>query len=276
MKDKMHINQSQLREKKKLKDLIENQIDEHTGQKFFSPVINNNYERKYTNNFNIFSNLYTDYQKNELNKKNLAEQIKREENSTYVYINNNSNEIYEKQKIKSFEKIFKLLDKDQDGIISKFHINNENLPKNINKIFQPIIDELKQDNETLTEKEFVFASDKLFDILNFMQKREIIDFGMNKRKKNFEENKFTFMPKINKDYEEYNNITKRNVDEKDKYLVEKNENEKENENDNDNEENNNNEEQKNSEDYSVENGHNENVENEEEEDGEEVVNEKVY
>ena len=107
-----------------------------------------------------------------------------------------------------------------------------------------------------------------------MQKREIIDFGMNKRKKNFEENKFTFMPKINKDYDEHNNITKRNVDEKDKYLVEKNENEKENENEN--EENNNNEEQKNSEDYSVENGHNENVENEEEEDGEEVVNEKVY
>ena len=256
--------------KKKLKDLIENQIDEHTGQKFFSPVINNNYERKYTNNFNIFSNLYTDYQKNELNKKNLAEQIKREENSTYVYINNNSNEIYEKQKIKSFEKIFKILDKDQDGIISKFHINNENLPKNINKIFQPIIDELKQDNETLTEKEFVFASDKLFDILNFIQKREIIDFGMNKRKKNFEENKFTFMPKINKDYDEHNNITKRNVDEKDKYLVENYEKE------NENEEKNNNEEEKNSEDYSVENGHNENVENEEEEDGEEVVNEKVY
>ena len=260
--------------KKKLKDLIQNPIDEHTGQKFFSPVINSNYERKKTDNFNIFNNLFTDYKKSELNKKNLAEQIKREENSTYVFVNNNSNEIYEKQKIKSFEKIFKILDKDQDGIISKFHINNENLPKNINKIFQPIIDELKQDNETLTEKEFVFASDKLFDILNFMQKREIIDFGMNKRKKNFEENKFTFMPKINKDYEEYNNITKRNVDEKDKYLVEKNENEKENENDN--EENNNNEEQKNSEDYSVENGHNENVENEEEEDGEEVVNEKVY
>ena len=253
--------------KKKIKDLVENQIDEHTGQKFFSPVINNNYERKYTNNFNIFSNLYTDYQKMELNKKNLAEEINKKENSTYVYVNNTSNEIYEKQKIKSFEKIFKILDKDQDGIISKFHINNENLPKNINKIFQPIIDELKQDNETLTEKEFVFASDKLFDILNFMQKREIIDFSMNKRKKNFEENKFTFIPKINKDYDE-NNIIKRNIDEKDKYLVENNEKE--------NEDNNNNKEEKNSEDYSVENGHNENVENEEEEDGEEVVNEKVY
>ena len=271
-KDRQKAYQSKsIEKKKKIKDLIENNIDEHTGQKFFSPVINSNYERKYTENFNIFSNLYTDYQKNEINKKNLAEKIRKKENLPYNYVNNNSNEIYEKQKIKSFEKIFKLLDKDQDGIISKFHINNDNLPKNINKIFQPIIDELKQDNETLTEKEFIFASDKLFDVLNYIQKREIISFGMEKRKKKNLEEQFTFVPKINKNYDENNNITKREIEEKDKYLVENNNNEKNNNNNNAN--NNNNEEEKNSEDYSVENGNNDNEE-EEENDGEEIVKEK--
>ena len=268
-KDRQKAYQSKsIEKKKKIKDLIENNIDEHTGQKFFSPVINSNYERKYTENFNIFSNLYTDYQKNEINKKNLAEKIRKKENLPYNYVNNNSNEIYEKQKIKSFEKIFKLLDKDQDGIISKFHINNDNLPKNINKIFQPIIDELKQDNETLTEKEFIFASDKLFDVLNYIQKREIISFGMEKRKKKNLEEQFTFVPKINKNYDENNNITKREIEEKDKYLVENNNNENNNNNNN-----NNNEEEKNSEDYSVENGNNDNEE-EEENDGEEIVKEK--
>ena len=241
-----------IEKKKKIKDLIENNIDEHTGQKFFSPIINSNYERKNQNNFNVFNNLYTDFKKTELNKKNLENEIKNKENTIFIYLNNNSNEIYEKQKIKSFEKIFKLLDKDEDGIISKFNINIENLPKNISLIFQPIFEELKQDNETLTQKEFLFASSKLFDILNFVQKREIINFGMKKRKK-IEEKKYTFMPEINKDYEENYNIIKRDIDNNNNYLIE---NEK-NENDN-----NNNNENNNEENYSVENGNKENNENE--------------
>ncbi len=256
----MLINQNQLKRKKKIKDLIENNIDEHTGQKFFSPMINSNYGRKNQNNFNVFHNLYTDFKKTELNKKNLENQIKNKENTIFIYLNNTSNKIYEKQKIKSFEKIFKLLDKDEDGIISKFNINIENLPKNIVVIFQPIFEELKQDNETLTQKEFLFASSKLFDILNFVQKREIIHFGMNKRKK-IEEKKYTFIPQINKEYEDNYNITKRDIEEKENYLIdnENNNNEKEN-NENKNYEKNNNE--NNNENYSIENGNNENSENE--------------
>ena len=257
-----------IEKKKKIKDLIENNIDEHTGQKFFSPMINSNYGRKNQNNFNVFHNLYTDFKKTELNKKNLENQIKNKENTIFIYLNNTSNKIYEKQKIKSFEKIFKLLDKDEDGIISKFNINIENLPKNIVVIFQPIFEELKQDNETLTQKEFLFASSKLFDILNFVQKREIIHFGMNKRKK-IEEKKYTFIPQINKEYEDNYNITKKDIEEKENYLIdnenyenennENNNNEKEN-NENKNYEKNNNE--NNNENYSIENGNNENSENE--------------
>ncbi len=55
---------------------MENNIDEQTGQKFFSPIINSNYERKNQNNFNVFNNLYTDFKKTEINKKNLQNQIK--------------------------------------------------------------------------------------------------------------------------------------------------------------------------------------------------------
>ena len=73
-----------IEKKKKIKDLIENNIDEHTGQKFFSPIINSNYERKNQNNFNVFNNLYTDFKKTELNKKNLENEIKNKENTIFI------------------------------------------------------------------------------------------------------------------------------------------------------------------------------------------------
>jgi len=219
--------------KKKMKELIENPIDNKTGQKFFSPVINTNYERKYgiNNNFNTFENLYNDRQKKEAKINFLTEKIQNEENPNLIYVNHISNNLYNEQKINSFKKIFKILDKDQDGIVSKFHIESDELPNNLNKIFMPIIEELKQDNQTLTEDEFVAASFRLFETLNFLQKRDIIDFGLNKKKKNDEELQFTFAPKINKDYNL--NINKREIDDRDKELL----NEKQSYNENESEKN---------------------------------------
>ena len=200
--------------KKKMKELIENPIDNKTGQKFFSPVINTNYERKYgiNNNFNTFENLYNDRQKKEAKINFLTEKIQNEENPNLIYVNHISNNLYNEQKINSFKKIFKILD-------------------NLNKIFMPIIEELKQDNQTLTEDEFVAASFRLFETLNFLQKRDIIDFGLNKKKKNDEELQFTFAPKINKDYNL--NINKREIDDRDKELL----NEKQSYNENESEKN---------------------------------------
>ena len=240
--------------KKKMKELIENPIDNKTGQKFFSPVINTNYERKYgiNNNFNTFENLFNDHQKKEAKINFLTEKIQNEENPNLIYVNEISNNLYNEQKINSLKKIFKILDKDQDGIVSKFHIENDELPNNLNKIFMPIIEELKQDNQTLTEDEFIAASFRLFETLNLLQKREILEFGLNKKKKNNnEEFQFTFAPKINKNYN--SNINKREIDDRDRELLnekqsydenesEKDVNNNEEENNDKNEESNTNEE----------------------------------
>ena len=222
--------------KKKMKELIENPIDNHTGQKFFSPLINTNYERKFgiNNKLDTFENLYYDYQKKEAKINKLTNQISNEENPNLIYVNDTSNNIYNEQKINSFKKIFKLLDKDQDGIISKFHVENDNLPNNINKIFNPIIEELKVDNQTLSEEEFVAASFRLFDTLNILQKRDVINFGLNKKKKKISDYEFTFAPKINKNYN--SNILRREIDDKDRNLVESKESKFDSNNNKDDEE----------------------------------------
>ena len=95
----------------------------------------------------------------------------------------------------------------------------------------PIIEELKQDNQTLTEDEFVAASFRLFETLNFLQKRDIIDYGLNKKKKNNEEFQFTFAPKINKNY--YSNINKREIDDRDKEFLNEKQSFEENESEKD-------------------------------------------
>ena len=61
--------------------------------------------------------------------------------------------IYKKQK--SFKKIFNLLDGDGDGIIKCTAINKDKLPNNILEILTPIFKEIKEDNESLNEKEFI-------------------------------------------------------------------------------------------------------------------------
>ena len=60
-------------------------------------------------------------------------------------------EIINKKIEKSFKRIFKLLDGDDDSKISANNICTSHLPKNILKIFEPIFDELKEEKETLIE-----------------------------------------------------------------------------------------------------------------------------
>ena len=199
-KERLNIYQLKSKEKKnQIKNLIENPIDNLTGQKFFSPLINNNYERKI--NENIFNNLYFDYQKKEQKIHFLTQQIQKEENFNLIYVNNTSNKFYNEQKINSFKKIFHILDKNHNGIINKFSLEDNQLNYNLKKIFSPIFEELKEENQNISQKEFIQISFKLFDNLNLLEKRDIINFGNEKKKKDYDNNlEFTFKPKINNNF----------------------------------------------------------------------------
>ena len=88
-----------------------------------------------------------------------------------------SSSIINNKKLQCFKKIFKLLDSDDnDGKITYKNINIKSVPKDIKKILEPIFTEMKDENETLTESEFVFVCDKLYESLKYQQKQKLLSF----------------------------------------------------------------------------------------------------
>ena len=225
--DRQKVYESKSQEKRKfLKDQIENPIDTQTGQKFFSPMINN--DNNVREPFVTFKNLYNDAQKTQKKNEKLAQLIQNSECPfSENYTNNESNEIFQKKKLNAFSKIFHKLDKDQDGLITNLNVETKNLPKNIVKIIEPIVNELKEENETLNENEFKTACDRLYDMLSYMEKREIIEYGNEeiinqKKKKKEKKEEFSFRPKINKNYRTNYYYSMKNDDKKNKKKDKKN------------------------------------------------------
>ena len=97
-------------------------------------------------------------------------------------------EIINNKKEKSFKKIFKLLDGDDDNKISANNICTSNLPKNILKILEPFFEELREENETLNELEFIFVCEQLFLSLPWNEQRELASFE-DYEKKNYKKRK---------------------------------------------------------------------------------------
>ena len=187
--------------KKQMKNQMENNIDSKTGQKFFQPKINQNSHLIKRNN-DTFNKLYSDHKKQSVKKQKYEKEIQERFSPLESFASEQSNEIYLKQKVNSFEKIFSILDKDQDGIISKFNVYTNGLDKKIQKIISPIIIELKEDNQTLNKEEFCAACFKLFDTLNYLQKKEVMNYALNKKSnKDNEYLFFTFKPKITYNYD---------------------------------------------------------------------------
>lgn len=187
-------------EKKKiLKEQLESSMDERTGQRLFHPEVNDDYDyARPDENIDIFESLYNSFLKNRQKKINDAEQIYKKEKNCFntSHVNLGSKDIIEEKKNKIFTNIFKILDSDRDDIITKLSVNDKALPKNIQKIFEPIITELKDENETLNQKEFITACQHLFSMLSYNEKREILEFGRENKRQDYYEN-CTFKPKIN-------------------------------------------------------------------------------
>ena len=180
-----------------LREQIETPSDAQTGQRLFHPEINE-YERP--ENFNIFTNLYNESLKYKNKKLELANQFINQEkmNSSASHVNLESVELFEVKKERAFRKIFQKLDKDKDELITKVNIEVKALPPKIQEILAPIVDELKEENETLTENEFVTACYQLYETLTYPEKTEIINYGKNESdKKNNINYNFTFKPQIN-------------------------------------------------------------------------------
>ena len=175
-------------------------------EEFFSneaQKYNANIENGNNNNIDHYTKLYLYGQKYQQEKNFLTEKYYQNQIKTPKFCES-TEDIINKKKEKSFKQIFKILDGDEDSKISSTHINISKLPKNIVKILQPIFNELKEENETLNELEFIFVCEQLYLSLPWNEKRELTTFedlakkNLKKEKIIKEKNNFSFKPKINK------------------------------------------------------------------------------
>ena len=143
----------------------------------------------------IFTTLYLYNQKYSQNKKKLERKI-------YDYklesktCKQSSQLIGDKRK-KIFKELFYLLDSDGDNLLTSISININRIPNNIKKILEPIIQELKEENETLNEIEFVSVCEQLYQLLPYDKKREFIVYGKSIQGNRNNNKTFTFKPIIN-------------------------------------------------------------------------------
>ena len=183
---------------------------------------NNNDDKNNNNNMDHYTKLYLYGKKYEQEKNYLAEKYYQEQNRP-PQISESTQDIINKKKEKCFKQIFRVLDNDEDNQISSNHMNINKLPKNIYKILEPIFNELKEENETLNEVEFIFVCEQLYLSLSWNEKRELTNFQdiikRNEKKEKIlkEKNNFSFEPKINKNIKRNYSYDKSNIYNKEKY-----------------------------------------------------------
>jgi hypothetical protein len=123
--------------------------------------------------------------------------------SSIVHTNNLTDNIFDHLKEDAFRKIFKILDSDDDGQISIYYSNLNDLPDNVKHIIRPIFNNLKSSLDSLNEQNFIDALSLIFSVnfiltikeLSYKDKSTIIEFKksqnkvyQDKKKKNFPKN----------------------------------------------------------------------------------------
>ena len=169
--------------REELKKNLSNLKDEESGQYFFKPKliskqlssIKNKKEKNDNKNIDIFNKNYLYWEKYNLNKQNLYNKLYQNKGHPQFYSKIESEKIINESYRKAFINLFNILDSDEDNLITSFSINLNNIPEKILKIIEPLLIELKEDNQTLNQDEFIKAMNKLFENITFTQRRELIN-----------------------------------------------------------------------------------------------------
>ena len=183
--------------KKNLEKQINTKYDSKTGQKLFHPSINKNYynKNKINSNYSLSLDKRNGKLKKEKIKKDIITMIKKERE---FKANVKSDNIFGNNIIKSFKKIFSLLDIYFKGELSSFNYNTKNIPKSIKNIILPILNEIDSKNKIYDEQKFINECKKLYKNLDYYSKREIYKFSDDE---NFEQNDlYVFSPFQTKKY----------------------------------------------------------------------------
>jgi hypothetical protein len=150
-------------------------------------------------NIDVFNKNYSYYKKYNLNKNRLEKKYYNNDqylNGKNICSKQHTNKIMNDLYSKIFKSLFNELDSDHDDLITSLTINLNEIPKYILNIIEPILKELKEDEQTLNCEEFILVMKKLFEDTSMLEKQKLINYYQNKNK--FGNNN------------SYNNMTKRN------------------------------------------------------------------
>ena len=148
----------------------------------------------------VFNKNYLYYKKYNSNKENLYNKYYCSyTNEPYIYSKIESDKLINEANRKAFSNLFNELDSDQDNLINSLNINLNNIPDNVLKIIEPLLIELKEDNHTLNQDEFIKAMTKLFENISSTDRRQIINEYHKRRQNNINgNNKNNFINNYNK------------------------------------------------------------------------------
>ncbi len=163
-----------------------NKIKKDLEKKYFQIQSKNNI-KQIKKNFSITQPQSQNKRKINSNskRKNSKEKLKinifNYKNNSSNNINNNSNSNFNRTKI--FEKIFINLDSDFDNKITYNNFSLKLIPINIQKIIEPLLNELIEFKASMTKKEFLFNMEQLFNELDFNEKKILLDYLFYKKKR---------------------------------------------------------------------------------------------
>ena len=215
-----------LKQRKKSLDVNEEKLQKFlTRQDIFTNKIKKNVEKMRLDKFNKDTN-YQNYKHEKkslneiinhlyykgINKKQIkkSQLLKKFNTSSNCIKNKNleSERLINNMKSKMCEKIFNVLDSDNDGYISPLSIQKsiKDIPNHMMKLLLPIFNKFNKENMTLSKEEFIPLLYYVYDNLDFDEKKSFVrEYGDNSRlrelvKFNEDENyskNFYFNPKIN-------------------------------------------------------------------------------
>ena len=158
-----------------------NKYDEKGNELFKPKLISRQIHTE--KNIDIFNKNYSYYKKYNMNKNQL---IKKFYNHDYYLKDKNKCSKKQTNKIMNdlYSKVFKLLfnelDSDHDDLITSLTINLKYIPKFILTILEPILKELKEDEQSLNCEEFILVMKRLFEDTPMLEKQKLINYYQNK------------------------------------------------------------------------------------------------
>ena len=204
------------------KFFIDTKYDEKGNELFKPKLISRQINTEKTEKtIDIFDKNYSYYKKYEMDKNRLIKKFYNNLNYTNeknICSRKHTNKIMNDLYCKIFKYLFNELDSDHDDLITSLTINLDNIPKYIIKILEPILKELKDDEQTLNCEEFILVMKRLFEDTPMLEKQKLINYYQNKVKSDnhnndiFKRNKTPYYNNIIPFYKNIKTINNNNND----------------------------------------------------------------